>query len=216
MNHSRWSERTIKTVRLYRGEDSLKEPIPEPHRTLLEVSPDFGVMTDEYPVGNVMARPGLPMRERSMTIMATLLANRYEFVANGHMNWALNIGITREEVLEIIVQVAPYTSWPVGAEIFELVERAYPGYLKTAGENPFRKVWAQPQLSLRERTMITMAALIARRFSDRLKAHLHYALDIGITREEILETIMQVTPFSGWPVGVEAICVAKDVFAAKE
>jgi len=61
-----------------------------------------------------------------------------------------------------------------------------------------------------------MVDLIACRFSDWLKAYLYYTLDIGIAREEILETIMQVTPFSGWAVGVEAIRVAKDIFAAKE
>ena len=74
---------------------------------------------------------------------------------------------------------------------------------------------------MREREMTTMANLIAnligkstRRSLDRIKVHMRRALDIGITREEILEMIMEVYPFSGWPVSVEAIRVAKAVFSA--
>jgi len=182
---------------------------------MLEVFPDIGIMTDEYLLGDVMSRPILSMRERSMIIIAALMMVRHEGT-RGHMNRALNVGLSREEVIEIILQAAPYGNWPVGDEIFSLIERAYPGYLQTVKENPFSKVWSQPGLSLRERTMVTMACLIARRFGDRLKAHMHHALNIGLSREEILEVIMQTTAFSGWPVGVEAIRVAKDVFSTKE
>ncbi|MFC1909632.1 carboxymuconolactone decarboxylase family protein [Chloroflexota bacterium] len=211
MSDSERSEKTINTRRQYYGDGPPIEPI----RIMLEVFPDIGVMTDEYLLGDIMSRPGLSMRERSMIIIATLLMIRFEG-ARGHMNRALNVGISREEVIEIILQVAPYGDWPVGNEIFSLIELAYPGYLQTVKENPFSNAWSHPELSLRERTMVTMACLIARRFSDRLKAHMRWALNIGLSREEILEVIMQVTPFSGWPVGIEAIRVAKDVFSTKE
>ncbi|MFC1909431.1 carboxymuconolactone decarboxylase family protein [Chloroflexota bacterium] len=216
MSSTDWSEKTANLIRQYRGEETLEKRLPEPHGTLLEVSPDFGKMTDEYLLGAVMARPGLSMRERSIIIMAALLANRYELVAPGHMRWTLNIGVSREEVIEIILQVAPIAGWPVGNEIFSLIERAYPGYQQTVKDNPFSDVWSQPGLSLRERTMVTMAAFVARRFNDRLKAHIRHALNIGLSREEILELIMQVTPFSGWAIGTEAIRAAGDVFSAKE
>jgi len=216
MSNSERAEKTRRIVGQYRGEDSLKGEPREPFRTLDEVSPDFARMTDEYLLGDIMSRPGLSMRERSMIITATLMMIRFGGVAHGHMNWGLNVGISREEFIEITLQVAPYGNWPVGNEIFSLIELAYPGYLQAAKENPLSNVWSQPELSLRERTMVTMACLIARRFNDRLKAHMHWALNIGLSREEILEVIMQVTPFSGWPVGVEAIRVAKDVFSTKE
>ncbi len=213
MNDSVFSEITLRMIRQYRGEASLRGRMPEPHGTLMEVSIDFGRYTDEYLLGDVMARPGLSMRERSLIIIAALTANRYEIVANGHMRWALNIGITKEEVLDVILQVAHFGNWPVGREIFGLLECAYPGYLRTVIECPLQNVESKQLLSLRERVMVEMGALIARRFSDRLKRHMRYAIKIGVTREEILETIMQVTPFSGWAVGVEAIRVAKEVFS---
>ena len=134
MTNSVFSEKTLRMIRQYRGEASLEGRMAEPHGTLMEVSVDFGKYTDEYLLGDVMARPGLSMRERSLIIIATLAVNRYEFVAGGHMRWALNIGITREEVLEVILQIARYGDWPVGREIFDLLEFAYPGYLKRVAE----------------------------------------------------------------------------------
>lgn len=216
MNTLPWSEKTLKTVLQYRGQDLTKGPMDEHFQALLEASTDFGMMTDEYLVGDIMARPGLPMRERSMIIIATLLANRFAMGVFGHMKWALNLGITREEVLEIIIQVGSYTGWPVGTEIFELFEKAYPGYLKTTAEDFLQKVESQPQLPFREKALIVMAVLIAGRFGKRLHSQILNSLDLGITKEEILETIMQVTPFAGWPIGVEAILVAKATFEARK
>jgi 4-carboxymuconolactone decarboxylase len=63
--------------------------------------------------------------------------------------------------------------------------------------------------------MITMAAYVALRFSDRLKVLIGEVLDNGLSREEIQEVIIQVTAFSGWPVGVEALRMANEVFASK-
>ena len=132
------TEKTLQLIRQYRGEASLKGRMAEPHKTLMEVSPDFTKYTDNYLLGDVMARPGLSLRERSMIIMAVLAVKRYEvgfIVAHGHMRWAQNIGITREEVLEIIIIIAQYGGWPVGEEILGLLERAYPDYFKTIKEH---------------------------------------------------------------------------------
>ncbi|MFC1909215.1 carboxymuconolactone decarboxylase family protein, partial [Chloroflexota bacterium] len=155
MSNSERAERTRRTVGQYRGEDSLKGEPREPFRTLEKVSPDFARMTDEYLIGDVMSRPVLSMRERSMIITATLMMIRSEGAPHGHMNWGLNVGISREEFIEVILQVAPYGDWPVGKEIFSLIERAYPGYQQTVKENPFSNAWSHPELSLRERAMVT-------------------------------------------------------------
>ncbi|MFC1909496.1 carboxymuconolactone decarboxylase family protein, partial [Chloroflexota bacterium] len=105
-----WSEKTANLIKQYRGEENLERRLPEPHGTLLEVFPDFGKMTDEYLLGAVMSRPGLSMRERSMIAFATLMMIRFE--GRGHMRWGLNVGISREEFIEVILQIAPYVNWP--------------------------------------------------------------------------------------------------------
>jgi len=120
MSNLERSEKTRGIVGQYYGDGPPIEPI----RILLEVFPDFGIMTDEYLLGDIMSRPGLSLRERSMIITATLMMIRFEG-ARGHMNRALNIGLSREEVIEIILQVAPYGDWPVGVEAIRVAKDVF-------------------------------------------------------------------------------------------
>ena len=212
MGNSVFSESTAQFIRQYLGEESYESLLAESNGALMAASPDFAKYSCEYLLADIMARPGLPIRERSMIIISVMIANRYESVSNSHMRWALNVGITQEEVLEIVIQASALGNWPRGGELLDLFERAYPGYLKTVKENPFCKAISQTGLTVREKSLITMGALIARRFGERLQEHMRYALSIGITQNEILETIMQVTPFVGWPSGVDALSTAKEIF----
>ena len=75
---------------------------------------------------------------------------------------------------------------------------------------------ADPGLALRDRSLVTMATLVVLGRSEELKGHIGYALNIGISREEILEMIMHLAHYAGWPFGVGALRVAKEVFSATE
>jgi 4-carboxymuconolactone decarboxylase len=74
-------------------------------------------------------------------------------------------------------------------------------------------VWERPQLSPRDRSLITVAALIAMNHPDQLRAHLGRARDNGVTQDEIVETITHLAFYAGWPNAVSAVAVAKKVFA---
>ncbi|SDR44839.1 4-carboxymuconolactone decarboxylase [Rhizobiales bacterium GAS113] len=76
----------------------------------------------------------------------------------------------------------------------------------------FGDVWERPQLSKRDRSLITVAALIAMNRPDQLRSHLALALRNGVTKEELTETITQMAFYSGWPNAVTAVSVARDVF----
>ncbi|HEX9094080.1 MAG TPA: carboxymuconolactone decarboxylase family protein [Coriobacteriia bacterium] len=76
-------------------------------------------------------------------------------------------------------------------------------------------VWARPQLSPRDRSLVTISALIAMNRPDQLRSHLARARDNGVTEEEIVETITHLAFYAGWPSAVTAVTVAKDVFAKK-
>lgn len=78
----------------------------------------------------------------------------------------------------------------------------------------FGDVWERPGLSKRDRSMITVAALVALNRTEQLKGHLDRALSNGVTREEIGELITHLAFYSGWPTGVSAALVAKEVFDA--
>ena len=73
-------------------------------------------------------------------------------------------------------------------------------------------IWERPELSKRDRSLITVANLVALYRTDQLKGHIGRALDNGVTRSEISEVILHTTFYAGWPVGVNAAQVAKEVF----
>ena len=77
----------------------------------------------------------------------------------------------------------------------------------------FGDVWARPGLSPRDRSLATVAALIAMNRPDQLRSHLALARKNGVTQEELVETITHLAFYAGWPSGVSAALVAKEVFA---
>jgi 4-carboxymuconolactone decarboxylase len=80
----------------------------------------------------------------------------------------------------------------------------------------FGDVWERKQLSKRDRSLITVAALTAMYRSDQLKGHIERALTNGVTREEISEIITHMAFYAGWPTAMTAARIAKGVFEEKK
>ena len=76
-------------------------------------------------------------------------------------------------------------------------------------------VWERPELSKRDRSLATVAALIALNRPDQLRSHLAIARQNGVTQEELIETITHLAFYAGWPNAVTAIGVAREVFEKK-
>jgi 4-carboxymuconolactone decarboxylase len=76
-------------------------------------------------------------------------------------------------------------------------------------------VWERPELSKRDRSLVTVAALIALNRPEQLRSHLAKARENGVTQEELVETITHLAFYCGWPNAVNAISVAKEVFHKK-
>jgi 4-carboxymuconolactone decarboxylase len=79
----------------------------------------------------------------------------------------------------------------------------------------FGDVWARPQLSPRDRSLVTVSALIAMNRPDQLRSHLARARDNGVTHDELVETITHLAFYAGWPSAVTAVTVAREVFEKK-
>jgi len=77
-------------------------------------------------------------------------------------------------------------------------------------------VWKRPGLSLRDRSIVTLAALIARSQTIEMAYHLNLALDHGVGPREISEIITHLAFYSGWANAMSAVAVAKDVFAERK
>ena len=77
----------------------------------------------------------------------------------------------------------------------------------------FGDVWARPGLSQRDRSLVTVSALIAMNRPDQLRSHLARARANGVTQEEAVETITHLAFYAGWPSAVTAVGVAREVYA---
>jgi len=87
-----------------------------------------------------------------------------------------------------------------------------PKFAELTDEVLFGDVWARPGLSQRDRSLITVAALVAMYRPEQLRAHLARARDNGLTQEELVEAITHLAFYGGWPSAVTAIGVAREVF----
>jgi 4-carboxymuconolactone decarboxylase len=77
----------------------------------------------------------------------------------------------------------------------------------------FGDVWARPGLSRRDRSLVTVSALIAMNRPDQLRSHLALARENGVTRDELVEAITHLAFYAGWPNAITAVTVAREVFA---
>src|ERR1700743_2909305 len=79
----------------------------------------------------------------------------------------------------------------------------------------FGDVWERPGLSKRDRSLITVAALVALNRTEQLPFHLKRAIDNGLTKEELIEVITHLAFYSGWPTSMSAAMIAKNIFTEK-
>lgn len=80
----------------------------------------------------------------------------------------------------------------------------------------FGDIWERPQLSKRDRSLITCAALVATGKTEQMSFHFPRAIENGVTREELIEMITHLAFYVGWPSAVSAITRARELFANKQ
>lgn len=76
----------------------------------------------------------------------------------------------------------------------------------------FGDVWARPELSPRDRSLVTVAALIANGHTEQLVGHLARAKQNGLSEAELAEAIIHLAFYAGWPRAMSAVKVARGVF----
>ena len=76
----------------------------------------------------------------------------------------------------------------------------------------FDDVWERKELSKRDRSLITVSALIALNRPDQLRFHLGKAVENGVRKEELIEAITHLAFYAGWPSAITAVMLAKELF----
>jgi 4-carboxymuconolactone decarboxylase len=92
-----------------------------------------------------------------------------------------------------------------------------PDLARCLAEFPFGDIYPRPGLDLKTREMLTVAALTVLGYPQaELKDHIRGALNVGCTRDEILEIILQMAVYAGFPAALEAVKTAASVFGEKK
>ena len=110
-----------------------------------------------------------------------------------------------------VVAAAPSPSPDKNSRAQQLFGEIAPKFAELTDEVLYADVWERPGLSKRDRSLVTVSALIAMNRPDQLRSHLGLASKNGLTREELVETITHLAFYSGWPSSVTAATIAKDV-----
>ncbi|WP_418119787.1 carboxymuconolactone decarboxylase family protein [Variovorax sp. 350MFTsu5.1] len=104
-----------------------------------------------------------------------------------------------------------------GVKVVESLAGIAPDFGRLVIEFPFGDIYSRPGLDLRSREIATVAALTAMgNATPQLKVHIHAALNVGVTRDEVVEVIMQMAVYAGFPAALNGLFAARDVFAAED
>lgn len=103
-----------------------------------------------------------------------------------------------------------------GERVIEALADIAPDFARYLIEFPFGDIYARPQLDLRSREIAVVATLTALgNAAPQLKVHIHGALNVGCSREEVVEVIMQMAVYAGFPAALNGLFAAKEVFAER-
>lgn len=112
--------------------------------------------------------------------------------------------------LEILRQIHGTTGEAVIASLAEVA----PDFARQVVEFPYGEVFSRPQLDLKTREIAVLAALTALGNANaQLKVHIHAALAVGCSREEVVEVVAQTAVYAGFPAALNGLFAAKEVFA---
>ena len=202
--------------------------------------------------GEPWKRPGLSSRDRSLVTLAVLISRDQTLEMPYYMGLALDNGVARHEISEMITHLGFYAGWPsamaavsaakeifarhgIGAEslattssrplpLDEVAEAqrasrneqqfgaVSPGVLQYTTDVLFRDLWLRPDLAPRDRSLVTVSALVASGQVAQMAYHLNRAMDNGLTQSEASEVFTQLAFYAGWPRVFSALPVAKEVF----
>ncbi|KQV56382.1 4-carboxymuconolactone decarboxylase [Duganella sp. Root198D2] len=101
-----------------------------------------------------------------------------------------------------------------GDRVVQSLQDIAPDFARYLIEFPFGDIYSRPGLDLKSREIAVLAALTAMgNAAPQLKVHIRAALNVGVSREEIVETIMQMAVYAGFPAALNGLMAAKEVFA---
>jgi 4-carboxymuconolactone decarboxylase len=227
--------------------------------SLNEIAPDLGKYIIEYGFGDVYSREGTTLKQKEVAVVAALTAlGNATPQLKVHINGAINVGCSIEELVEIMIQMSVYCGFPaaingitvlkeviyerniefnpisqspaenrfkVGAEWLEKLEEGHIEELKEKLDSiapdmvnyiigyAYGSVYNRKNLEASFRQIATISALTVKgTAAPQLAFHIKAGLSAGLTKNEIIETMILMSVYAGFPAAINGINVAKSVF----
>ena len=103
-----------------------------------------------------------------------------------------------------------------GQKVVDSLQDIAPDFARYLIEFPFGDIYSRPGLDLKTRELAVVAALTALgNAAPQLKVHIHGALNVGCERQQVVEVMMQMAVYAGFPAALNGLLAAKEVFAAR-
>ena len=220
------------------------------------VSPALEQYTKGPLLDGLWKRRELSPRDRSIVTVAALIARIQTIEMPFHFALALDNGVKRAELSEMITHLAFYSGWAnamsavgVAKDIFRtrgVVTNDLPpakvkllppneeaesqraaqvsnnfgqvsaGLVQNTTDLLFRDLWLRPALAPRDRSLVTLSALIASGQVAQINYHLNRAMDNGLTQTQASEVLTHIAFYAGWPNAFSALPVVKEVFEKRQ
>lgn len=98
----------------------------------------------------------------------------------------------------------------------EKVLEIAPDFIELGDRVLFGEIWERPQLSKRDRSLVTCAACVAGGWTEQMKTHFPKAIQNGVTKEELYEMLTHLAFYTGWPSASTAFLMAREIFNAEK
>ena len=104
-----------------------------------------------------------------------------------------------------------------GQAVVDRLTQTSPGLARYVVEYPYGDIYCRPGLSDQQRQLAIISALAALGYAQpELQVHIHGALNVGVTREEVVETMILMSVYAGFPASIHGIRAAETVFAERD
>jgi 4-carboxymuconolactone decarboxylase len=214
--------------------------------------------------GGIFSNPLLSYQQRQMVTVSVLTSlGDCPSQLKWHINFGLNVGLTPNEIIEIITHCIPFCGFPralnaiaVAKQVFEdrdirvvvkdeleniegrrerglhkleqidgehgeEVVRSLAGIAPVLADQivefAFGEIYCRPDLDPKQRQLVTLGALTAQGGCEpQLHVHINAALRVGLTKEEVIEALLQCSSYTGFPKVLNAVTVARKIFTESD
>ncbi len=237
-----------------------------PGSSSYDMIPGLRRLVTEWAFGGTWSRPALDIKHRSMATISALTVLGREPQLRNHIRNALNLGVTKEQVAEVILHVGfhggvpaslnalrvageafeerpdlPYNPEPIvpASSAEERYEQAKKIRLQVYGEGGPRPVlrhdeiydlelsrlnigyffgtlWSRPALDLKSRIICTLSVLVVLARGPQIANHVRAALNLGLTKEQVMELFHHLMFYGGWEASLNAMARANDVIYGRD